>query len=115
MATDGPLAGHWQASGEYAANKGQLFHPEMISREQFDEHVSFEFCDMNKIHSHLKDYDFCWSSCAFEHLGSIEHGINFVLNSVEGCLKIGGIACHTTELNLSSEDDTLETGVTVLR
>jgi len=114
VATDAPLAGHWQASGEYAADKDQLFHPELISREQFDERVSFEFCDMNEIKSHLKDYDFCWSSCAFEHLGSIEHGINFVLNSVEGCLKVGGIACHTTELNLSSDDNTLETGVTVL-
>jgi hypothetical protein len=114
VATDAPFAGHWQASGEYAGNKEQLFHPELISREQFDERVSFEFCDMNEINSHLKDYDFCWSSCAFEHLGSIEHGLDFVLNSVEGCLKVGGIACHTTELNLTSEDNTLETGVTVL-
>ncbi len=113
-ATDGPVAGHWQASGEHAGRKDQLFYPEIINREFFDERVSFEFCDMNEIDLQLQDYDFCWSSCAFEHLGSIEHGINFVLNSVEQSLKVGGIAVHTTELNLSSEDETIETTDTVL-
>jgi hypothetical protein len=49
-----------------------------------------------------------------EHLGSLQHGINFVINSLERNLKVGGVVCHTTELNLSSYDTTIETGVTVL-
>jgi hypothetical protein len=69
---------------------------------------------MNDIPSHLTDYDFCWSSCCFEHLGNLQHGIDFVINSVERTLKVGGVACHTTELNLSSDDDTMETGAVVL-
>jgi hypothetical protein len=40
-------------------------------------------------------------------LGSIEHGIRFFQNSLK-TLKPGGIAVHTTEFNLSSNDDTFE-------
>jgi hypothetical protein len=69
---------------------------------------------MNKIPNHLTDYDFCWSSCSFEHLGTLQHGLDFVVNSVERSLKVGGVACHTTEFNLSSDDQTIETGVSVV-
>ena len=69
---------------------------------------------MNDISDSLTEYDFCWSSCAFEHLGSIQNGIDFFINSVEKTLKVGGVACHTTELNLTSDIDTLETGGCVL-
>ena len=33
--------------------------------------------------------------------------MDFIINSVK-TLKIGGVACHTTELNLSSNDQTIE-------
>jgi hypothetical protein len=69
---------------------------------------------MNNIDPSLHGFDFCWSSCCFEHLGSLEAGMRFVINSVEKTLKPGGIACHTTELNLSSNEETLEAGETVL-
>jgi hypothetical protein len=69
---------------------------------------------MNNISPHLKDFDFCWSSCCFEHLGNLDKGIEFVINSVEQTLKVGGIACHTTEFNLSSNEDTVEEGETVI-
>ena len=35
-------------------------------------------------------FDFVWSACAFEHLGSILNGLEFVVNSVK-CLKPGGV------------------------
>lgn len=64
---------------------------------------------MNNIPVNLHNqFDFIWSACALEHLGSIEHGIKFILNSMK-CLKKGGIAVHTTEFNLSSLEDTLNT------
>jgi hypothetical protein len=47
-------------------------------------------------------------------LGSLQAGMDFVINSVEKTLKIGGIACHTTEFNLSSNDATIESGPTVV-
>jgi hypothetical protein len=67
-----------------------------------------------RIGDDVRDYDFCWSSCALEHLGSLRLGMDFIINSVEKTLKVGGIACHTTELNLSSNDTTVESGDTVL-
>ncbi len=98
----------WREFGSHSSDVEQLFCSEVISRELFDTQVSFEPCDMNAIPSHLNNYDFCWSSCSMEHLGSLQHGIDFVVNSIEQTLRIGGIACHTTELNLSSDDETLE-------
>jgi SAM-dependent methyltransferase len=74
----------------------------------FRERVHHRFVDMNAIPDDLEGFDFCWSACCFEHLGSLKHGLEFVVNSVEQCLRPGGIAVHTTEYNLSSDDETLE-------
>jgi hypothetical protein len=52
-------------------------------------------------------YDYLWSSCAFEHLGSINHGLDFVIKSC-AFLKPGGVAVHTTEFNLTSNEETIE-------
>jgi len=89
----------------------KIYVPEMLSREEFEKQVTFQSCDMNNIDAQLKEFDFCWSSCCFEHLGSLQAGLNFVINSVEKTLRVGGIACHTTEYNLSSNDETLENKV----
>jgi hypothetical protein len=78
--------------------------------------VRYENADMNDIPAALSDrFDFCWSSCAFEHLGSLEHGMAFVERSID-TLVPGGIAVHTTEYNLSSNDDTIESpGLSIYR
>lgn len=55
----------------------------------------------------LSGFDFNWSSCSFEHLGSIDLGIRFLENQMK-TLKPGGLAVHTTEYNLSSENETVE-------
>jgi glycosyltransferase involved in cell wall biosynthesis len=70
---------------------------------------------MNNIPEDLKqgEFDFIWSSCAFEHIGSIEHGLRFVKESLK-CLKPGGMAIHTTEFNCSSNEETLNTDNLVL-
>lgn len=47
-----------------------------------------------------------------EHVGSIELGQKFALDSMK-MLKPGGLAVHTTEFTLSSSDATLESGDTV--
>jgi hypothetical protein len=73
-----------------------------------------KFADMNDIPVDLgSNLDFCWSICAFEHLGSIEKGLAFVENSLR-VLKPGGIAIHTTEYNYLSEDRTIDDWPTVL-
>ena len=58
-------------------------------------------------------FDFVWSSCSLEHLGSLEAGARFVLDSLS-LLKRGGIAVHTTEFNCSSNERTVEVGGCVI-
>ncbi len=111
VATDAPpeiTDGLWHEKGEHADGAGQLFKADIIERSVFDSQVSFEYADMNNIPEHLTGFDFCWSACALEHLGSLRKGIDFIINSIEKTLKPGGIACHTTEFNLSSDDKTIE-------
>jgi hypothetical protein len=104
----------WAKTGQYAASRDSLRQPQLCPNDQFDELVSYRYCDMNAIDADLTGYDFAWSSCCFERLGSIEAGMQFVVTCVERCLKPGGIAVHTTELNLSSDENTLTGGSTVL-
>jgi hypothetical protein len=75
--------------------------------------VRYRTVDMNAIPDDLVGFDFCWSSCAYEHLGSLEHGLAFVRRAL-ATLKSGGVAVHTTEFNLSSDDRTVRSGPVVL-
>lgn len=75
--------------------------------DEFRERCSYRPVDMNHIPDDLNGFDFNWSSCSFEHLGSIEKGLTFLKNQLK-TLKPGGWAIHTTEYNISSNDDTLE-------
>ncbi|MBK3820718.1 methyltransferase domain-containing protein [Paraburkholderia aspalathi] len=98
----------WVATNEHAAPLEALNSYGISEPRRFAERVSFEFADMNAIPDKFTGgFDFVWSCCAFEHLGSIRHGLDFVKNSAR-CLKSGGVAVHTTEFNLSSNDTTLE-------
>jgi len=58
-------------------------------------------------------FDFVWSSCALEHLGDLQAGQQFVQKSIE-LLNPGGVFAHTTEFNVSSDDQTLEEGWAVI-
>lgn len=97
----------WVSSSQHAAELSDLLFPKICEKETFDNQVSFKSVDMNHIPRDLNGFDFTWSACAFEHLGSINKGLDFVINSVK-CLKPGGIAVHTTEFNLSSNHRTFE-------
>ena len=57
-------------------------------------------------------YDFCGSSCAAEHVGSLELGKDFLVKQTK-LLKPNDIAGHTMEFNVMSNDDTIELGNTV--
>jgi hypothetical protein len=113
LATDQPaeLAEQqgWIDSGEHSAGElKDLSNNAICPDADFYRRVKYRAVDMNAIPGDVKDYDFCWSSCSFEHLGSLEHGLIFVENAMK-TLKSGGIAIHTTEFNLTSNDETLET------
>lgn len=104
----------WAETGQHTSGKEALYFPEIIDRDRFDRNVSLEYADMNDI---SRDYDarfdICWSVCALEHLGSIQHGIDFVLNSGK-TLKSGGILVHTTEFNIFESESTIDHQQTVL-
>ena len=104
----------WAKTNEYAASLETLRYPEIIDGDLFDKNVSYRVCDMNNIDPDLVDFDFNWSACCFEHLGSIETGLQFVVNAVEKTLRVGGVAVHTTEYNLASNDLTVESHDTVI-
>jgi hypothetical protein len=103
----------WSASGQHSLDRDVLRRPHLCPDGRFDDAVTFEPVDMNNIPRTLVDFDFCWSACALEHLGSIEAGLTFIRNSLE-TLKVGGVAVHTTEFNLTSNSDTLDNDNTVL-
>jgi hypothetical protein len=98
----------WIQSNQHASEISALHYPLICPREKLVEQVVFRPVDMNDIPSNLTGFDFNWSACSLEHLGSIRHGIEFVVRSM-ACLRPGGIAVHTTEFNLSSDTDTFET------
>src|SRR5204862_2356900 len=75
--------------------------------------VSFRPVDMNNIPEDLGGFDFIWSSCSFEHLGSIRKGKHFIRRMAR-CLRPGGVAVHTTEYNVDSNFWTVRRGQDVL-
>ncbi|MFK4059076.1 SAM-dependent methyltransferase [Brevundimonas sp. NPDC046655] len=103
----------WILTNEHAQGKAALRKPAVCPDDLFDANVEFRTCDMNHVPDDLTGYDFCWSACAFEHLGSIEKGLAFVERSID-CLKPGGWAVHTSEYNYGSNTETIDHQDTVL-
>jgi len=103
----------WVDSNQHADGTEQLNKRGLCPPEQFARNVHFRSVDMNAIPADLRGFDFLWSSCALEHLGSLSHGMEFVVNAME-CLAPGGIAVHSTEINCESDEHTIETGGSVV-
>jgi hypothetical protein len=110
---DNSTAKGWAATGQHFESLSQLNSRGLCQEDEFNERVSYRSVDMNKINSDLIGYDFIWSSCALEHLGSKRDCTDFIIKSLD-CLIPGGLAVHTTEFNLSSDDRTLDDYPTVL-
>ncbi len=109
-----PHAYLWD-NGQLAKGSDNLYKQAILDRETFDGQVSYRVVNMNELPVDLLagNFDFTWSSCSLEHLGSISKGLQFVVNQM-GCLKKGGWAIHTTEFNFSSDLDTVDHQGTVL-
>ena len=103
----------WAETGQHATAKEMSYDAKLVARADFDRLVDHAYVDMNAIPPGEQGYDFCWSVCAMEHLGSIEQGLQFVENAMR-VLKPGGIAIHTTEYNYLSTQETVDHWPTVL-
>lgn len=106
-------AGVWAETAQLASTLEGLNERQLCEDSQFRERVSFRPIDMNEIPDNVEGFDFTWSSCSFEHCGSIGLGKRFLREQMK-CLKPGGIAVHTTEFNLSSLEETIDEGTTVV-
>ncbi len=114
LSAEDVAAGVWISTQQNAGgNLEALFQANLCTKEQFDHNVRYQSINMNKLPEGLGKYDFCWSSCAIEHVGSLTLSKEFLKNMLEH-LKPSGIAVHTIEFNLSSNTDTIEDGDAVI-
>lgn len=117
LATDLPeddgAAQRWATTNQHAAGIEGLDPRHIASRDVLAQRVRHRPVDMRDVPRDLGTFDGMWSSCAIEHLGDLRAGFDFVLNSLQHC-RPGGLALHTTELNVSHYEQTVESGHTVV-
>ena len=111
LATDqGAESGdHWASTGELMAGLSGLSRSHVVTDEELAAHVEIRNVDMNSVPADLGTFDVIWSSCAIEHLGSPEQGLNFVIDTCR-LRAPGGSAVHTTELERTERDTPAEEG-----
>ena len=113
LASDDERNRDWAKTGQWVGTRDALNADGLCPAAEFRERVEFRPVDMNRVPDDLRGYDFTWSTCSFEHCGNLELGLRFLERQMD-CLKPGGVAVHTTEFNLSSNDDTLAEGSCVI-
>ena len=88
----------WQRTNQHSDNLEAVWKENLLPFEEFEASATFRSVDMRNIPEDLLQgqYDFVWSVCSFEHLGSLQAGVDFV-NQAMKCLKPDGVAVHTTE------------------
>ncbi len=103
----------WVKTAQHADSLDALNRLGICDHNLFREKTKFRFVDMRDLPDGLGAYDFIWSSCSIEHLGTISLGEQFLYDSLK-YLKKGGISVHTTEYNLQSNYFTTASGPTVI-
>jgi SAM-dependent methyltransferase len=103
----------WVRSDQHSSGVESMLREGICDPVKFHELVSWRAVNMRAIPRDLKQFDFCWSVCSLEHLGTLADGMEFIEQSVS-TLVPGGIAVHTTEFNVKSNDKTVESGPTVI-
>jgi len=100
LSPESELAKCWSETDQNTGCLDQLYKSQLVSKSDFISRVSYRDLDMTNIPLDELEgkFEFAWSSCALEHLGSKQKGFDFILNAGH-CLKPGGIAIHTTEFD----------------
>jgi hypothetical protein len=112
LAADDGRAAVWASTGQHSLSMSALRNPQVCPDDVLEKLVTIRPVDMAAIPDDLRGFDFLWSACAFEHLGSLEAGMDFVEQAM-ACLVPGGLAVHTTEFNLDSNEMTVADGPVV--
>jgi SAM-dependent methyltransferase len=98
---DHPDAEVWRSTSQHAQAIETLQRPDICPDPELLANIGFQTVDMNAIPRQFDGcFDFCWSTCALEHLGTLENGLSFIENSLRA-LKPGGVAVHTTEFTVN--------------
>jgi SAM-dependent methyltransferase len=111
VATDQPVdqGRAWDRSGQLMHGLASLSHPDIVDDEELARRVAVRPVDMNELPPDLGHFDFTWSSCVIEHLGSPALGLEFIRKSA-ALLNPGGVGVHTTELELVPRETTRDYG-----
>jgi SAM-dependent methyltransferase len=103
----------WIDSNQHMQSFKRLRRSDICPDESRLDRIDAAYLDMNAIPDDLNgQFDFCWSICSLEHLGSIANGLNFIENSLH-VLKPGGVSVHTMEFNVN-DGETVDHWPTVL-
>ena len=103
----------WRLTNEHSAGVESVRRLDICPDAALLGNIDFTPVDMNAIPREFDgQFDFCWSTCAFEHLGSIACGLAFVEHAMR-TLRPGGIAVHTTEFTIDDRE-TIDHNPTVL-
>jgi hypothetical protein len=102
-------SGGWAETGQLLVGVEGLLRPEIVDDDRARELIKTRRVDMNDVPDDLAPCDLAWSACALEHLGSPQQGMRFVQRTAE-LLAPGGIAVHTTELELTDRARTVDHG-----
>lgn len=104
----------WIETRQHSTTIEKLRMANVCPDPELRKNIELRYVDMNDIPADLHGkFDFCWSTCSLEHVGSIEKGLRFIENSLK-TLKPGGVAVHTTEWNMNDEGGTVDHAHTVL-
>ena len=107
-------SGLWTQTGQNAmSSEDSLNCFGICDKDIFAKRAEYRDVDMNFIPDDIRGFDFCWSSCAIEHIGGLEKSKAFLKNVLD-VLKPGGISVHTTEINLDSDIATIEKGDSII-
>lgn len=109
MATSQPAEGQ-QDEAVPPTEAFNLFYPEVIRLAEYERLVALGRLDMRRLPANLGGLaDAIWSLSAVQRLGSVTAIGDFIEASL-GALRPGGIAVHTMDLNVSSGEESIETG-----
>jgi hypothetical protein len=101
--------------GRLEARRAGLFHPEILTLDEFDGHVGFGALDPRELGRLPAEYDGCFSVGLPDRLGSVAAALDAIEASLLP-LRPGGLAAHAFRFNLSSDTETWELpGLVLLR
>ena len=96
-----PEAAVWRQTAQHAGAVEAIRRADICADPGLLANIEFRPVDMNAIPAEFDGkFDFCWSTCALEHLGTLDNGLAFIENSLR-TLKPGGVAVHTTEFTVT--------------